>query len=568
MLSIDALRGSSAAAAAADGARRPRGRRQSRGDARAADAADASSCSPVPATTAATASSSRALLRERGFTTSTSCSAAIVAQLPADAAAAYRALQRGRRRDCCATPPHGVAGADRRRAVRHRLLAAAIDVAVCAARRMGQRERRADPGARHSHRASTPTPASRIAPAIRATATATFIALKPGLLTCDGPDRCGERRAHARTSTTRSGRAPAGRCLEWAALARALPASPRASRAATCTRARSARSRVVGGAEGHGRRAAARRPRRAATGRRQGRGSGFAADDPPLVDWGSPELMLRDAGAVCDGVTTLVVGPGPRHGERRPRAASRARSRYERTARARRRRAQPASPAIPRLRDGDRAARTAPTLVTPHPAEAARLLGVRHAGDPGAIASPPRRCSRRELRAHVVLKGAGSIARAIPTARGTSTRAAIPALATRRLGRRARRHARRAARAAHRRAKRHAHRACACTARRPTALVARGDRTAGPDGVGVVDDARELVNAARAMRGKALTDSERAANRNLTFPRSEPAMRTLRAAHLRQPAASSRASVVPRLAARDAPSRRVLQRERLARVRT
>jgi NAD(P)H-hydrate repair Nnr-like enzyme with NAD(P)H-hydrate epimerase domain len=30
------------------------------------------------------------------------------------------------------------------------------------------------------------------APTIRATATATFIALKPGLLTLDGPDHCGE----------------------------------------------------------------------------------------------------------------------------------------------------------------------------------------------------------------------------------------------------------------------------------------------------------------------------------------------------------------------------------------
>lgn len=35
------------------------------------------------------------------------------------------------------------------------------------------------------------------APTIRASATATFIALKPGLLTCDGPDHCGDISVHA-----------------------------------------------------------------------------------------------------------------------------------------------------------------------------------------------------------------------------------------------------------------------------------------------------------------------------------------------------------------------------------
>ena len=78
------------------------------------------------------------------------------------------------------------------------------------------------------------------APAIRASATATFIALKPGLLTRDGPDHCGDVvRAFARARRDGAMRAGTGstgprsppRCLRCSRGARA-----------TSTRARSARS--------------------------------------------------------------------------------------------------------------------------------------------------------------------------------------------------------------------------------------------------------------------------------------------------------------------------------------
>ena len=116
--------------------------------------------------------------------------------------------------------------------------------------------------------------------------------------------------------------------------------------------------------------------------------------------------MLREAGAVGDDYDAWVVGPGPRR--RRTRAALVDKARALRaTARARRRRAQC---------DRDRshrcatpiARRDAPTLATPHPAEAARLLGC----DTPAVQADRVGAATElatELRAHVVLKGAGSI---------------------------------------------------------------------------------------------------------------------------------------------------------------
>src|SRR5215472_13097588 len=65
-------------------------------------------------------------------------------------------------------------------------------------------------------------------PTIRAHATSTFIALKPGLVTADGPDHCGEIRVDrlGLELSTQS----AGRHLEWGSLAHALPAPLRRTR--------------------------------------------------------------------------------------------------------------------------------------------------------------------------------------------------------------------------------------------------------------------------------------------------------------------------------------------------
>jgi hypothetical protein len=60
---------------------------------------------------------------------------------------------------------------------------------------------------------------------IRATATATFIALKPGLLTADGPDHCGKISVHALDLDVASIVPARGERLTWQSLSRKLPPS-------------------------------------------------------------------------------------------------------------------------------------------------------------------------------------------------------------------------------------------------------------------------------------------------------------------------------------------------------
>ena len=185
------------------------------------------------------------------------------------------------------------AGARRRRAVRHRPRAPA-GRRLRGARRVGERA-----PARRSSRstcrpASTPRPAQahlhrRSAPR----ETATFIALKPGLLTADGPDLLRRRsRVHGLglDVALRGARPPArlGRAGRGAARRARPPAR------ATSTRARSARSAILGGTEGMG--GALILAGRAAM--RSGAGKvwlGFLMADPPKLDTGMPELMLRHA---------------------------------------------------------------------------------------------------------------------------------------------------------------------------------------------------------------------------------------------------------------------------------
>jgi NAD(P)H-hydrate repair Nnr-like enzyme with NAD(P)H-hydrate dehydratase domain len=140
-----------------------------------------------------------------------------------------------------------------------------------------------------------------------------------------------------------------------------------------------------------------------------------------LVDWGSPELMLREAGAVGDDYDAWIVGPGLGGGERALALVDKA-VRYS----------QPvvldadalnAIASNPSLRDViAQRGRGAPTLATPHPAEAARLLGCdTQAVQADRVAAATSIAT--QWRAHVVLKGTGSIV-ARPAARSTSMRAA------------------------------------------------------------------------------------------------------------------------------------------------
>ena len=143
-------------------------------------------------------------------------------------------------------------------------------------------------------------------PTIAAAATATFIALKPGLLTGDGPDHCGEVSVHD-LGLDVAGVATGVR-LEWRPLARDLPAIL-ARRKRKTHKGTFGRACVVGGTEALV--GAALLAGRAAI--RLGAGRvvvGLAARNPPLVDWGSAELMLRDAASVGDDYDAWVVGPG------------------------------------------------------------------------------------------------------------------------------------------------------------------------------------------------------------------------------------------------------------------
>ncbi len=240
------------------------------------------------------------------------------------------------------------------------------------------------------------------APTIRATETVTFIALKPGLLTADGPDFCGDIFVQSLGIDAALG--ARGHRLQWSALAAALP-QVLARRSRNVNKGTFGTLGILGGTEGMG--GALILAGRAAL--RTGAGKvwlGFLMADPPKFDASMPELMLRHAGPVLDArPDALVVGPGLG-------TSDAARSLLARAL------AQPIPIALdadalnliakdPTLRAAT-AARSAPTLATPHPGEAARLRGV----DVAAIQGDRLRAAQRlatDLGANVVVKGAGSV---------------------------------------------------------------------------------------------------------------------------------------------------------------
>ena len=133
---------------------------------------------------------------------------------------------------------------------------------------------------------------------------------------------------------------------------------------------------------------------------------GLAASDRPAIDWMQPELMLRDAERVVDDrADAFIVGPGLGTSDR-----------------ARALLARSLTLSVPLALDADAlnliagddglvrslAARAAPTALTPHPAEAARLLGVSTATVQGDRLAAALELATR-LHCSVVLKGVGSV---------------------------------------------------------------------------------------------------------------------------------------------------------------
>jgi len=240
------------------------------------------------------------------------------------------------------------------------------------------------------------------APTIRADRTATFLALKPGLLTADGPDHCGSVSVHA-LGVDASTAAP-GRRLDWSSLATALPEVLRRARR-NVHKGTFGTLGIVGGSDGMV--GAAILAARASA--QLGAGKvwvGLAASERPVVDWVQPELMLRDAEHVIDDrPDALAIGPGLGTSSRSRALLAKA---LELTA--------------PIVLDADAlnlvaadaelaralAQRDAPTALTPHPAEAARLISAKTDDVQSDRLAAAQEAARR-FNAGVVLKGAGSV---------------------------------------------------------------------------------------------------------------------------------------------------------------
>ena len=236
--------------------------------------------------------------------------------------------------------------------------------------------------------------------AVRATHTITFIALKPGLLTFEGPDHCGVLEVADLGLDVRSLLAPKGWVAEPATMRWVLKPRPREFH-----KGQAGALGVLGGASGMV--GAALLAGRAAL--RLGAGRvyvGLLDHDAPEVDPVTPELMLRHPDdALGQSLDAIVVGPGLGQSERAQTLLGAA-----------------LASDMPCVLDADAlnlladdadlrnacAHRRAETLVTPHPGEAARLLRTPVAEVQADRLGAARAIAER-LSAHTALKGNGSV---------------------------------------------------------------------------------------------------------------------------------------------------------------
>ena len=234
--------------------------------------------------------------------------------------------------------------------------------------------------------------------AVKASHTITFIALKPGLLTLDGPDHCGALSVADLGLDARKLVRPTGYAAAPQLFADALKSRP-----LNFHKGLAGSVAILGGAQGMT--GAALLAGRAAL--KLGAGRVYIGMLEELsLDPLTPELMLRHPDdALGQDLDALVAGPGLGQSERASALVG----------------AVLASD-IPCVLDADalnliaedtglRAAcakRRADTLLTPHPAEAARLLGGKIAEVQQDRLVAAQRLST-EFNAHVVLKGNGSV---------------------------------------------------------------------------------------------------------------------------------------------------------------
>ncbi|RPI42130.1 MAG: NAD(P)H-hydrate dehydratase, partial [Betaproteobacteria bacterium] len=237
--------------------------------------------------------------------------------------------------------------------------------------------------------------------AVRADHTVTFLGLKPGLFTLDGPDHCGQ--VHLRTLGLDASKVTeaSGALLDRSLLAIALP-----PRKANSHKGTYGSLGIIGGAAGMA--GAAWLAGRA--GLRLGAGRvyvGVLDASAPALDTGQPELMVRAADSILklEHVTALAVGPGMGQ-------AAAAKGVLKNAIRAHVALVMDADALNLLAQDGilRRAVmrRPAPTVLTPHPMEAARLLGTTTAKVQESRVEAAIELARR-LNCEIVLKGVGSV---------------------------------------------------------------------------------------------------------------------------------------------------------------
>lgn len=230
--------------------------------------------------------------------------------------------------------------------------------------------------------------------AVAASRTLTFIAGKPGLYTLAGPDHCGEVVVDSLGLDVGE---PEGQVIGPALFRAQLRPRPRNSHKGSFGSVG-----IIGGAPGMA--GAALLAGRAAL--KLGAGRVYVGMIERLpVDPVQPELMLRAAEEIFGLATVLAVGPG-----------------LGQSAEAKELLRRSIASALPVVLDADAlnllaahpvllsrvSRREAPTLMTPHPAEAARLLGTTTEVVQADRLSAALELARRS-RADVVLKGCGSI---------------------------------------------------------------------------------------------------------------------------------------------------------------
>ena len=233
--------------------------------------------------------------------------------------------------------------------------------------------------------------------AVRATHTVTFIALKPGLLTLDGPDHCGALEVADLQIAAHKIVAPSAWVADPAAF-KLLRAGPR-----NFHKGMAGSLAILGGAAGAA--GAALLAGRAALKMGAGRVYVGLLSEEVSVDFSNPELMLRHRMTLWDQDLTLS-SPVRASAKANARDAGRRGARERPALRARCRRAQPdrgkRRPA-PCLRASQRRHHHYPASRGSRPAACAQDR--RRAGRPGEGGEDPT----SNLNAHVVLKGAGSI---------------------------------------------------------------------------------------------------------------------------------------------------------------